>query len=135
MPKKDPMTGCMVMTMPEFLQAMAKHDKCTVEEVIDSTFGEMARQEERDRQEYKENVFENVCREIDQWNKEAEDQIEKPVKMIELLEFDYDTSMRSFSLKVVMRAEREDGSIGILTMTVCLDYGSYWEPPAGGLIS
>lgn len=57
MPRKDPITGCNVMTFPEFIQGEAAREGKEPHEVMDEIFGAIEDDNERMREDYRKNAL------------------------------------------------------------------------------
>lgn len=136
MPRKDPHTGCMVMTMGEFFNAEAAREGKgrSGAEVMSDMFDEIDQSYRAEEQRWRDNPadlldhLQTVIKEYNVFDPEAE-QYPIPVSIVEILELKVDGSMRTSTFHVRARCTKEDGTEGILTLSSCQHSGSMSEPP------
>lgn len=135
MPKKDPVTGCQVLTTAEFFQLEAELEgkgrtgADLQREFLEDQETEIAREAER----YRDPAFllEYLCAGINEWNDLADlgATVPQPLEILEVLESHVHFGFREGRVKLRVRARCEDGTEGILHFESREDAGSYLDPP------
>lgn len=133
MSKKDPRTGCPVMTTKEFFQMEAEKEGKgrTDYEVMLDVINDMEA-DEADMVNFMsvpENACKAICDAIDEQAPHIEDVVEKPAKVLKVLYCRYSHSMHGYYTNMRVEAERPDGTIGHIVLDDSYDSGSYDEPP------
>jgi hypothetical protein len=136
MPRKDPHTGCTVMTMGEFFNAEAEREGKgrSGAEVMSDMFDEIDqsfRDEEKRWRDNPNDLLEHLQTAIKEYN-EADAEAEQyplPTSIAEVLELKVDGSFRTSKFHVRARCTKEDGTVGILSFSSCQYSGSMSEPP------
>lgn len=142
MPRKDPITGCMVLTTPELFERIAETEGKgqTGGEVMMEVFDDM----EQSRVEYENKLRDPVTalktlqEVIERWNKYERECVSQgqeihpmPVKVLRVISAEYHESFRSSSTRLTVVAVADNGKFGKLTMTDSNWSGSFYEPPDG----
>lgn len=138
MPKKDPITGCEVMTVGEFFQDEANREGKgrTGGDILNETLSEMDQgyQEEEARWTSKpDELLLRLQEEVKEYNEldpEAE-QVSKPISIVEILEVKCSGGMRSSEFSCRVKATKEDGSVGIIKLKSWYTHGTFYDPPDG----
>ena len=148
MPRKDPITGCMVLTTPELFERIAETEGKgqTGGEVMMEVFDDL----EKSRVEHENNLRKPdvalaECRKIiEQWNKYENETAEQnpkyakqyppdiqpmPVKVLRVVSAEFGESFRH--TKLIVEAVADNGKFGTLTVTDTYYGGSFYEPPDG----
>lgn len=136
MPKKDPHTGCTVMTIGEFFQDEAKREGKgrSGAEVAADMFDEIDqsyRDEEKRWRDKPNDLLAQLQEEINQYNQgdPDEEQYPVPTEIVEILEVKVDGSFRTSVFSTRVRCKKADGTTGILSFSSTQYSGSMSEPP------
>jgi hypothetical protein len=135
MPRKDPATGCTVMTSLEFFQSEAQREGKETHEVIEEFFDGIDADNRRVEEEYRNpEVALKTLKESMRQNNEAlagdNQPLESmPVRVVEVLECESQQSSRGTGLKIVARAEDEQGRVRKISYWSAHDFGTYLDPP------
>lgn len=141
MPRKDPDTGCPVMTMNEYLSKGAKEQGCEPYEVLDDIFESLEADDRKVEQDYINNP--DAALEILLWaaslfyEESAECQKDDPSVVLSayplaiegIEEAIVKQSFRSCHTRLVGIALCSDGIYRKFTVTEDRYSGSYYEPP------
>lgn len=138
MPRKDPMTGCMVMTHGEFYAKEAERNGTSPAEEFTNDFVDMQLMFEDDANIEKTRLSDlsEALRQlnagIDWFNEgmDAEDQVKKPSAIVKVYDIEAGESYSSSSLK--FKVLTDDGRN--LSYSSQETRGTYWEPPDGEII-
>lgn len=142
MPKKDPITGCTVMTTGEFFQSEAEREGKgrSGGELMSEMFNEIADSYEEEEKRWKENLPDTLAflqKEIDEYNDFDPDPdfppVAKPISIEEVLDVQVGGSFRTTTLLIKARCKKEDGSEGTIVYNSWHSSGSYYEPPDGDI--
>lgn len=136
MPKKDPGTGCTVITTQEFFQGEAKQEGKgrSGAELMIEMFDEIeasARAEENNWKTNPTELLQKLQQEIKEYN-EADPEAEQypiPTQILEVIEVKINYGMRTNSFYIRCRCIKEDGSTSILNVNTRSHSGSMYEPP------
>lgn len=140
MPKKDSITGCMVMTTGEFFQSEAEHEGKgrSGGELMSETLDEIAGSYEEEEKRWKENLSDTLSflqKAVEEYNGFDPDPdfppLAKPVSIEEVLDVQVGGSFRTSTLLIKARAKKEDSSEGTIVYKSWHSSGSYYEPPDG----
>lgn len=137
MPRKDPITGCMVMTIGEFWQAEGERKGTSAAEEAESFFTEMADEEAKENARLREPfVAVDILRSaIEQWNKDAEpeDAVTQVYLVREVLDAESSWSFRTTKTHIRARALDSEGREGVINYWESSYSGSFYEPPDGDM--
>jgi len=135
MTRKDPITGCTVLTQPEFWQAEALHEgKGRSGGELATEFAaelEADRQQCEDRYRDPAVALETLRQAVEQQNDDADVRLPLPVEVREVLDAGVGQSFRESSTGLRARALREDGVEDIIEFHSWHSSGSFHEPPDG----
>ena len=139
MPKKDPITGCMVMTMPEFLNAEAEREgkgRCGGE-ILADIFTELDNDSKRIEDELRKP--ENALEAIKQALKEAEEywedeygegaKVPEIVEVVHVIEVQVGQSMRSSGQVLKAEVKTADGRLCYVSHHYSHWSGTMMDPP------
>lgn len=152
MPRTDPVTGCQVLTMPEFWQSEAEREGKGREpwELEAEMYQDLADDEERCRQDmlndtkaaYKNLLdYWNLCREDIDWDEldplspwREEGKVDffilyKPRRVIEVLHAELDTGFKETSGRIVSRVLFSGGRVKIVSFGFWSFSGDMIDPP------
>ena len=136
MPRKDPITGCEVMTELEFWTLEAKNEGKgrepweLVQEMSDELDAECRREEEKFKDPGVVLGLLAAC--IAELNGcEPEDPIPMPVAVVSVLEVHVTQSLREDAVKLRAVCHRTDGSEGVVNYSRWYWSGTRLEPPEG----
>lgn len=136
MPRKDPITGVMVMTMGEFFNAEADREGKgrSGSEVMMDMFDEIEqsyRAEEKSWRNDPAGLLEKLQQEIKEYNAAdpESEQYPIPASIVEILELKVDGSFKTSTFSVRARCTRDDGTTGILIFSSSQYSGSMIDPP------
>ena len=135
MPKKDPITGCMVMTTDEFWAHEAKREgkgRCggdLLMEYLEDLDKEEAEYEKRMRQ--KENAEKFISGLWEDFESCEPGVVEKPLEIGRVLEVVTKNRYSDSYLKITALARKVDGTIGKICAWESSTSGSFYEPPDG----
>jgi hypothetical protein len=132
MPRKDPITGCEVMTEYEFWAAEAKHEGKgrMPSELMAEMFEEMGREEDQERQRLMEpahcfEVLVSICKDFN----DEDDPTPLPTDVIEVLEVQLHQGFGGSKTAIRARCQLPDGTEGIVSAVAQHWAGSRMEPP------
>lgn len=129
MPRKDPMTGCMVMTMTEYWNSVGEAEGKTGTEVMTEFFQELDKDTEMWIGNIKKNIIEETCKLVTELNEDAEEKIPQPL----WLTGEPKVSGTQGFAKNGWQAEFDAFAIDLATYhykVTCFHYsGTMWEPP------
>ena len=136
MPKKDPVTGCTVMTMGEFFQSEADREGKgrSGAEVMSDMFDEIEQSYRDEEKRWRDNpadLLEHLQKEVQDFNSADPDepQLPVPTTIVEILEVKVDGSFRTSKFMARVCCTKPDVSTGILNFSSCQYSGSMAEPP------
>jgi hypothetical protein len=130
MPKKDPVTGCDVMTVVEFWQNEAKGSGRTAGELFHEFYDEMNRSFEEEASQIKNDLKGTqitLARHIREWNESDPDMDQIPA-LHELLEVT-EIEVRQHERHLTARYRDADGAVYILRLDESTYPGSRLDPP------
>jgi len=134
MPRKDPITGCQVMTLPEFFQEEAKREGKESGELMSNMFDEIEQSYRQEEERFRNNPDEllNTLREEVKFYNEADpdaEQLPLPKVVQKILEVKVGGTFRTSTLEVKAECQKEDDSVGVLHFSSSSSAGSFYEPP------
>lgn len=136
MPKTDPITGCSVMTVPEFWasEARAEGQGRTGSALMADFYAELdaASAEEEARLRDPAHLLPLLQEEVKAWN-EADPEmppVPGPVAIIEVLDAHDRDRVRSSTTTVRCRVRDGAGKTGVLTLASSSYAGDFYEPPS-----
>jgi hypothetical protein len=138
MPKIDKMTGCSVMTLPEFwsAEAAAEGKGRSGGDIAEDFYNEMAKEEEAERQRFFEPA--SLVRHVNSAIAEYDDDPEarygfKVTTLLDLHEDqDFSSGLRGSEIGFTAKFTCDDGKERWLNYSEWSDHGSRWDPPDGG---
>jgi|SRR5215813_13301336 len=137
MPRKDPITGCMIMTTFEFFEAEGAREGRTGAEEMERFFTEMAEIEAQEEARLREpaRALEIIrdCIKMLNEDVEPEDAIEQVISVEEVLEAVSRDSFRTSKVSIKARVTGERGTVGVVEAWREDFSGSFYEPPGGDL--
>lgn len=134
MPRKDPITGCEVMTTAEFWQAEAEKEGRSAGQLQDDFFNEIADIEQKEIEKLAdvENVL-NILREYVISTNEYVDEEDKYsfqfTKVLEVWNNSYSCAFRGTSFEFCAKAKCDDEKIREVEFSSWQSSGSFYEPP------
>lgn len=137
MPRKDPMTGVMVMTTAELFDKMGKEEGKPGYKVMEEMYTEMDndKQEQRKKMEDPATALKILREVVQRDNRDAKEhgykQIAEPIKVLKVLNVDYDYSFGSSSEKILAIALTKGKRKGVIEYSSWTTNGTYWEPTDG----
>lgn len=129
MPKIDPITGCSVMTLPEFIIGEAKKEGKEPHELMDEMYEEIASDQRNEEARLKtdfDGVLKLLLEDVDA---APEFYTFKPEKVIEVCDAKVSYKFRSNQTMVIARVACSDGKERFATCTASSSSGSFYEPP------
>jgi len=148
MPRKDPMTGCMVMTTGEFLAAEAEREGTTPGEILEDIIGHMEkdRQQQENKLKAPAKALEFIKRIIAEENKyrdeqkryarrhpeikwETEPPLPLPTWVIKVEEVSFNAGFKDHHAMVVVQALCDDLKHHRIKCCESSFYGGMWDPP------
>jgi len=143
MPRKDPITGCQVMTLGEFWSDEAKREgqgrngyELMAESMDDmqTSFAEQARSMRDDPAEILQTLRSYYVPEDDSWSWDPGDEPEwVPESLVEVEEVECDGGFSESGWTAVVKALCSDGVTRRLKVTYARYNGSFYEPPSDDL--
>lgn len=147
MPRKDPVTGVMVMTTGEFFAKEAEREGKgrSGGELMSEMFADMEKSRQETEAEYRNPEFalktliEAIKNENSYLTENHADDIangtvqliDEPVRVTEVFDVEYKENFGGRSLLLSVVAERKDGTSGVLELREWYSRGSFYEPPDG----
>lgn len=139
MPRKDPMTGCLVMTLPEFLNAEAEREGKgrTGGDILQDIYSEMAGEDERISAEMAKpesalKTIQDAIKESREYcDEEYAESVPEIVQVVNVIEAKYSGSFKSHSTSLKAEALSDAGKLYYVWSWSSEYYGSMWEPPDG----
>jgi hypothetical protein len=137
MPKKDPITGCMVMTFGEFWAAEDERAGAEPGTAFENFLAAEAEAERADSQRLfnPQVAFEILNAAIEEWSWgcEEEDHITPITCVLRVYEAHATGSFRSSKTRLVAMVENVDGERGLIEMDSDHWFGTFYEPPDSDL--
>lgn len=139
MPRIDPISGCTVMTLPEFWNSEAAREGRgrTGADIQADFYAEMAASMEKERQSYFSDhkktlkAFKDAVKELREYGDDP--QYPMPLKIVEVLDVQISEGGRKSSFALKARALRghdlHDRQEDIIELTSASYSGSFYEPP------
>lgn len=137
MPRKDPVTGCMVMTTAEFWNKMGEMEGKPAHQVMDEFYSDMEKERQEQENKYKipEVALATLVEAVGQENKWRRENRERPMampaKVLEVISVAYSFGIKNQSTKITVRAVTKGKRVGILEYSEWETAGSFYEPPDG----
>jgi hypothetical protein len=148
-PKKDPITGCMVMTTAEYFQSEADRNGRSFADEVTSFYEEQAKVEQEDEDNFfkPENLLETLKKAVadenqaiaeenlynqahPEYNQPQSALIPVPVKILEVVREKFNEGFKGTSIACRAKIETEDGQRGWTFYEYYNDHGSFYEPPS-----
>jgi len=145
MPRKDPITGCMVMTHAEFLSTEAESKGTTPEAIMSDLMAEMAEANAFDTQQLRLRALENI-QDLAQKDRKAWSEDETyhqengldfkepkppfPLQLVEILEAHSHSGMTNSTTTLRVRVLCDDGVIREAHAWSASYSGGFYEPPS-----
>lgn len=148
MPRKDPITGCNVMSMGEFWLSEAERENKTVDEIIGEFYSEI----DKTNKEYESNIMNNpdsvanivIRSAVSEWQAEMEEreyrnydedynQVEVfyPLAIANIESANVEDNMSGSGLKISGEILCSDGITRKFNYWNHYCHGSFYEPPSG----
>lgn len=137
MPRKDPITGCEVMTFPEFISSEAAREGKQPHELMEEMVQDITNDIQDEEQRLKDNpdeslkTFQDAAQfYIDEW--ESDKQGAKPLyptKVVAVIEARVHYSFRDSKTAVIADVEADDGKVHRIHYFEWSSSGSFYEPP------
>jgi hypothetical protein len=139
MPRKDPMTGCTVMTMPEFLNAEAEREGKgrTGGDILGDIMSEMAADDERISDEMRkpahalELLQEAIKENREYWDDEYAETVPEIVEVVNVIDAASHGGFGGTSSAIRAEVRGADGKLYYVYQWSSYSHGTMWEPPDG----
>lgn len=135
MPRKDPMTGCSVITLPEFLadEAQREGKGRSGGEILADIYAEIDADSRRQEAELRKpaNALEAVKRAVADTQDPDEPALPEIIEVLQVLEVHYEQSYSGFGESLKAEARGADGNVYFVDYRRYETFGSRWEPPDG----
>jgi hypothetical protein len=132
MPRKDPITGCDVMTMGEFFADTAKKEGIAPHEVIEDLFKAIDEADAQSAELLKQDHA-TFLKEVTDWivsfNEDADVKLPLPVRVDTIFFAKCHSKLNGGSSRIMGTIEFDDHSFKICDLSQCSWHGSFYEPP------
>ena len=137
MPKKDPVTGCTVMTPAEFWNAEAEAEGLgrTGGDLMHDFFDDLDKERAKTEDEFRKPdvAFDYIKDAVEEWNDaDSEGAVPAPIRIVEVLDVQIKCGSRESGEMIKARAVRLDNGVeveDVITVSSCTYYGGPMDPP------
>jgi len=131
MPKIDPVTGCTVMTMPEFLNDMAEKEGegRTGGDILGDVIEEMGENDRENEKHIAEDTA-TILKQMQEWVSEDEyTDAEYPVEILEVVDVKLNSNFSGSTTLIRSKVKCKDGSERACVFTESYWMGTRLDPP------